>query len=260
MSYKLGIFSWYGYNTHLKKRLKLIKETGFDSTMIWWGDEKAFEDLKPEKIVEVCKDIGLEIENIHVPFDECNKIWSSDKKEREYIISKYKEWINDCRKFNIPVLVMHLSKGYEVKKFNKYGLDSIEETAAYAEKKRVKIALENTRNNILLYELFSRINMEYLGLCFDSSHAWLYEKEENEILKKLGSKIIAMHLSDNDKKVDRHWLKEDGLNNWEPMLKYLPKEIVNISLEVYPKEKISEELFLKKAFKMADEIKEKLKL
>ena len=109
-----------------------------------------------------------------------------------------------------------------------------------------------------MFDVFENINSDYFGLCFDSSHSWLYEKEENEVLKKLSEKLFCVHFSDNDKKEDKHWLKIDGQNNWYNMLKYFPKneKNVNISLEVFPKDDKNEIIFLEKAYKMANEIRD----
>jgi hypothetical protein len=41
-SYKYGLFSWYGFNTPLKERLKKIRDANFTATSLWWGDSKAF--------------------------------------------------------------------------------------------------------------------------------------------------------------------------------------------------------------------------
>ena len=260
MKRKLGLFSYYGFNTLLKHRLQNIKTIGFDSTMLWWGDELAFSEMKPEEIVNECQKIDLEIENIHIPYAEANKIWSDNNLDREKLFHKYLNWLNECRKYNINMMVMHISEGYDIKKTNNIGIIFIKELVEIAEKYNIKIAIENIRNNNLLFEIFEKIDSKIVGLCFDSSHAWLYENKQNEILKRLGSKIFAVHFSDNDKKNDKHWLKYDGLNNWDKMLQVFPKELehINISLEVVPKEDKNEIIFLEKAYKMAREIREKI--
>lgn len=177
MKRKLGLFSYYGFNTPLKDRLKNIKNIGFDSTMLWWGDKLAFSEMKPEEIITECQMLDLEIKNIHIPFIEVNKIWSGNSFERNQLYQKHINWLDDCHKFKIDMMVMHISKGSSIKKINNYGIQFIQELFKIAKNYNIKIAIENTKNNDLLFEIFENIDSNMLGLCFDSSHAWVNEEK-----------------------------------------------------------------------------------
>ena len=71
---KLGIFSWYGYNTPIPSRLQRIKEAGFDTTMLWWDDALEFKELTKAELVNTTRAHQLIIENIHVPFVSANDL------------------------------------------------------------------------------------------------------------------------------------------------------------------------------------------
>lgn len=36
---KTSTFAWFGYSLDINERLRLIKQSGFDGVMLWWGDE-----------------------------------------------------------------------------------------------------------------------------------------------------------------------------------------------------------------------------
>ena len=255
-----GIFSWYGYDTPIRERFKKIKNAGFDSTMLWWGDDKAFFELdKDELIIEALK-AELIIENIHVPFLKANDIWSEDDKIRNELIARYKEWLNDCSYYNVPLMVVHISKGYDISEPNAYGIQSIEALLDEAEKLNVKIALENTRNNYLLEYLMEKMKSDKLGICYDTSHAQLFGDKDFNLLDKFKEKIFCFHISDNDGIDDKHWNIGKGVINWEAFIDKFPLNYKDtISLEVTPQ--FNDELedhFLQEAYKSIDNIEIKI--
>ncbi len=91
----LGISSWYGYNLPLATRVNQIRNAGFDSTMVWWGDEVAFQDGPKDRIIEIVRNSGLLIENIHVPFEGCNNFWSDSENVRQGIMDSHYEWLEE---------------------------------------------------------------------------------------------------------------------------------------------------------------------
>ena len=247
---KKGIFSWYGFPTPIKMRFVLIKKAGFDSTMLWWGDGKAFAELEKSELVEEANKNCLLIENIHVPFENANDIWIDEKERRTAILDQYIDWIQDCSKFKIPMMVMHISKGYDIVKPTKNGLTAIEKLTREAENQDVKLALENTRNNTLLEYLLNNIHNKHLGLCYDTSHANLYGDDQFNLLEKYKKRLFCFHISDNDGKDDTHWQIGNGRVNWNAFIKKFPADYKGIiSLEVYPKtNEESEKAFLNEAF------------
>lgn len=68
----LGIFAWFGYEMPLKESLRLIKATGFDQVLLWWGEFEG--DIPLLKQPETVRRLGLEVENAHAPFQGCNTL------------------------------------------------------------------------------------------------------------------------------------------------------------------------------------------
>lgn len=251
----IGIFSWFGYVMSIQERLELIKKAGFDGVTIWWEDETGYIGGKKESFPNLVKENGLIFENIHAPFTKPNMLWSSLEYERRTEIDKYVEWIEDCAKYGIPMMVMHAVEGADYPKANKYGLMSIKEIVKRAEEYGVKIAVENTMAMSNLPYIFDNIQSPNLIMCYDSSHDMLHENSL-ELLKTYGIRLGATHISDNDGLKDRHWLPGNGGIDWDKIGKVFPSQSYKgfITLEVYPTEeelKLSPKDFLSKAYQQA---------
>ena len=250
---KYGIFSWFGFELPFSERLKLIKEAGFDSTSVWLGEE---EDLvkngKEHLIPELVRDCGLFFENVHAPFEHCNKIWSDDSGVRNDIKREYDSCISFCSRHNVPIVVVHISRGDDAPEFNKYGLDLIKEMVEYAEDLNVVVAIEHTRKSHYLDYIYSSIESPSLGFCYDSSHDFMCNPNPGAILRKWGHLLAATHLSDNDGISDKHWLPGEGNVDWKIVREHFPRDEYTgfFTLEVVPKTDAEEpaRLFLKRAF------------
>lgn len=250
--YLLGIFSWFGFVLPLPERLKLIKEAKFDATTIWWEDEVGTEKIKKEDMPKIVRDSGLVLENIHVPYEGCNNIWSDSYSSRKEALFKHLDWLSDCYKHNIPVMVMHITDGENLPLPNKYGIESINKMVRRAEEVGVILAVENINRVDYIDFVFNEIQSPNLGFCYDSSHDWMYSKNKVEILKKWDHLLVSTHLSDNDGIKDRHWLPGEGNIDWKKVCDNFPKvsytgfmtlETVSRSHEEKPSE------FLKNAYK-----------
>lgn len=70
-----AIFTWFGYLINIDERLKLIKNAGFDSVILWWTDEFHSIEGAKEKQPELAHKNGLKVENVHLPFTNINTLW-----------------------------------------------------------------------------------------------------------------------------------------------------------------------------------------
>jgi len=250
---KLGIFSWFGFVMPLPERLRMIKDAGFDGASIWWEDEEWPFIIRKQDMPQMVEDAGLVLENIHVPFNDSNDLWSEDTDARKNIVRKHVEWLNDCARLNIPLMVMHIIEGEDPPAPNKYGIESMSYLARAAEDLGVKIAVENTHRYDSVIFLLSEIKSKHMGFCYDSSHARLRQHKNGLLLKDYGGRLFATHLSDNDGLFDRHWLPGNGIINWDELMASFPEDYEGFfTLETVATEeekKLGPEKFLMKAFK-----------
>lgn len=258
----LGIFSWIGFDLPLQERLALIKKTGFEATTLWWEDKEA--GLPKESTPGMVRDFGLYLENIHVPYENCNDFWNNRLTAREKLIKDHLIWLEDCAKYDIPIMVMHISRGSNLEIPNKYGVESLNKILQYAEELGITIAIENTRRMDYFDLVLEEYNSRNLGICYDSSHDWAFSKEKTLILEKWGKRLVCLHLSDNDTLEDRHWLPGDGLVDWDLVAANLRRNGYSgcLIMEVYPKQDEKWETpaaFLEKAFQRINWVKNKLR-
>jgi len=234
MKNPLGIFSWYGFILPFEERITLIKEAGFTATSLWWEDEDAPFPMKKESMPRLVRDKGLLLENIHVPFNDSSALWSEDESVRTEIVQSHIQWLQDCAKFSIPRMVMHLTEGDNPPVPNRQGLRSMEELVNVAEELGVTIAIENTRRTDNVPYVLRHVQSTPLGFCFDSSHHRLTDKDFT-LLKDYGDRLVATHLSDNDGLHDRHWLPGHGIINWDEVARAFSKTYEGcLTLEAYP--------------------------
>lgn len=244
----------------LPERLKFIKEAGFDSTIIWWENEQGCPEIPKEDMPRMVKDAGLFLENIHVPYNNSNDLWSENSSVRSSIVKQHLEWMEDCARFDIPTMVMHLTGEYDVPKPNKYGVESLSMLTRKAEELGVKIAVENTNPTEGVEFILSEISSKQLGLCYDSSHAQLYGGGKT-LINRFKDRLISTHLSDNDGRGDRHWLPGNGIIDWSSFCQNFPHKHYKgfLTLEVCPtKEERScgPQEFIQKAFESISWINE----
>lgn len=259
-SYLVGIFSWFGYVLPFPKRINLIKKAGFDATTIWWEDEEGDSITEKNEMPHIIRETGLYLENIHLPFNDSSALWSENREERERTVKNHLNWLNDCAKYNIPMMVMHLTEGEFHPVPNSYGIRSLTKISQEAENLGVKVAIENTQRDDNVQFILSEINSPNLGMCYDTSHDWLNSKIKIKILKDYGTRLFATHLSDNDGLKDRHWLPGNGLIEWEKIGETFPTDTYEgcLTLEIYPREdefSLTPDKFLEKAYQRVSWVK-----
>lgn len=207
-----GIYYWFGYQIESRERFKLMKEAGFDYAALWWGDEFADYDVDINLLPSMAREVGLEVENVHAPYQDTNYIWT-DCIDAEDIVKRYVNCIMDCSRHSIPTVVIHLSSGNTPPPVSQIGLQRIKYLVETAENKNVNVALENTRKIEYLEYVFSNIQSDRLGFCYDSGHENCFSPGA-DLLSKYGSKLMALHLHDNDGSDDQHNIPGEGTIDW----------------------------------------------
>ena len=260
--YPMGIFSWFGFVLPFQERIRLIKEAGFTATSIWWEDEDTPWQIKKENMPQLVRDMGLLLENIHVPFNESGALWSEQKAVRSDIIHSHIQWLEACAEYQIPIMVMHLTEEGNHPAPNAYGLESLLQLVKVAEELKVTIAIENTQRSDNVPYVLDIIESNYLGFCYDSSHYNLTDKQDFYLLEKYGERLVTTHLSDNDGLKDRHWLPGHGVIDWAMVAKYFPESYQGcLTLEAYPTSeelKESPQIFLKRAYQRVKQVRDLL--
>lgn len=249
------MFSWFGYPMSFEERIDLIKGAGFEATGFWLGPE---EELVAREKVDMLPDLirsrGLFLDYVHAPDIGCNDVWAQSDEKREKWIRTYGSYIDLCEKHSIPILVIHVSqsKGEQPGSPTEEGFTALGELVKIAEDSGVKIAIENTMQPALLDRIFTRIQSDHLGFCYDTSHDFLYSSRPGKLLAQWGHRLLVIHLGDNDGVFDRHWLPGLGVLNWKEIACWPPLKTYkgSLTLEVFSKnqEKESPSAFMASAY------------
>jgi len=251
---KSGIFNWFGYVLPIEDRLKMIKEAGFDNVMLWWEDEDYpyFRDKK--NFVSLAKEFGLGVDNIHLPYEDCNLLWSDKTSEREAHVNEVIKYLEGCKSSGAEKVVLHTNRSSLSDVDYKNGYKSFDKIINFAEDIKIKVAVENTRKFNYTEFILNEFNSKYLGFCYDSSHDFIDGESKGEILNKWKNRLFCVHLSDNDGTDDKHWLPRKGIVDFKSIVSTIKTTSCDsLSMEVYPSEeekKLSPVEFLKIAYEV----------
>lgn len=249
----IGIYDCFGYDLPFSERYKLIKNAGFDCVMLWWSD-KFGRGAGYREDVDFARNAGLIVENIHAPVHEQEHLSMNDK-DGENVYQSYLQCINDCDKYGIPTVVIHLPSNDNP--INDIGLKRIKAMVCQAEKCGIKIAFENLDNVQNLELVLKAFQSPSVGFCYDSCHHINYAPQY-DLLEKYGNRLCALHLHDNGGKNNQHQLPFDGNIDWEAVVKKIALTGYTGATSLEPMnwdyEDISIQEFLERAFQKAKKL------
>ena len=238
--------------------LDTIKECGFNNVFLKWYDEDW--SISQFQQAEYCKKIGLNITFAHLGYQNVSYIWSPDKVYDSFV-DRYCNDLDDLKKYDINLAVMHTSGRKQLFTINEIGLNRFKAIVEHAYKLGITIAFENTSfKQDLEYLLDNLKDYDNVGLCFDSGHYHVYFKDDFDLIK-YKDRIKCIHLHDNDGLSDQHIIPFDGNINWNNIMKQL--DICNykgpLTLEVLYSDLYSDKISIKEFYTKAYQSMNKLK-
>lgn len=256
-----GTTTFNGYPRPMEERFASYKRAGLNSILLWWGND---ETPDREGRVQLAKKYGLVIENVHATTDGLNMLWS-DGEDGEETLSELLAEIEDCAKYGIQTIVLHLTNGSNPPAVNDIGIARIEKMIALAEEKRVRLAFENVRISEHLKYVLDNYDSPYVGMCYDSGHEH-YWTQDVDWLSLYGKRIFAIHLHDNAGDKDTHLIPFDGTIDWDLKMRQIAKSSYTGTLTIEAEYNASGvyaeqgfEAFLLKTYKAGEQLEELLK-
>ncbi|PKP57633.1 hypothetical protein CVT91_10175 [Candidatus Atribacteria bacterium HGW-Atribacteria-1] len=187
-----------------------------------------YEDYrKVDLLAEKLKGFDIRVYSMHMPggkvdisqVEEGSRVWSIREIEKAGL---------SLSKLGGKILVIH--PGGEVKgdrdRRIKKSLESLEELLDFCKKRGLKLALENTLPGGIgdkieeLRILENKFNSPLMGICLDTGHINI-EGNPIEAIKKIGPKLIHLHIQDNLGQNDNHFLPGKGNINWRKLTNLL---------------------------------------
>ena len=198
--------------------------------------------------------------SFHGPYFEVEATSPLDSEAHRIMIEAYRDAFELYNAFSAESIVMHTNQKIKLSEDNTQlqnnAIETIKEIGEMARAKGVNLLVENVGNrftgNVLFpYEefigLFDRIP-EHIGCLIDVGHAFHNGWDVVELVERLGSRIKAYHLHNNDGEHDTQRLmftegQYYSVEDWKKLFIAMEKYSPNASwiLEYAPGEQISEE-------------------
>jgi sugar phosphate isomerase/epimerase len=165
---------------------------------------------------------GLKVQSLHARFGYVS-ISALDEKVRAVSLAELLcelEFMcalgGGCFVVHSGGLVLHEEKRPEHFRLCRESLNILADACAA---RGVRLALEFLPRSCLgntcdeLLQLIEGIDHGTLGVCLDTNHANI-GRDLTEATRALAGKIVAIHVSDNDGLVERHWFPYQGVIDW----------------------------------------------
>ena len=205
---KLGInMNCFG-EIDIDLQIKLMQENGFEATFV-----KA-ENPRMEAMMQAIGKAGIICESTHAPVGkELNDLWSEGE-AGEVMLNRQLRTVDDCAKYEIPVMVMHLSSGVPAPRINDIGYERFQTLVDYADAHGVKIAFENQR--YLANLAFALEQFPTAGFCWDVGHEGVFANNRR-YMPLFGHLLTQLHVHDNfgPGTWDVHIIPYDGSIDYE---------------------------------------------
>lgn len=176
---------------------------------------------------------NIKVHSYHLPFSPENgfDISLSDKAKMDHAVDEFKLSLDAMIYLGGKIAVLHpggtINSSKEKEERYKNSRENIGRLLEYCEKIGVKLAVENMPSGKMgervsdIHDLISGFDSEYIGICFDTSHANMTSGDAPNEIKKCSDKLFTIHVSDNNGKKDQHYLPFSGNIDWPSFWKEL---------------------------------------
>jgi len=186
-----------------------------------------------DKMGELGAKLGLEFSQSHSHFYNVCLDNLEDREWREELVRRS---IIGSGKLGVKWMVLHAgtdnTMGYSAETSKRRNLEYFKPHIEFAKKHNVGIAIENlfdpnalmrkyTATTEELIDLVDTLNDPMVGICWDFGHANLVGIDQNISLRKIGKRLKATHISDNNGVKDEHLLPFYGNIEWDPIMQTL---------------------------------------
>lgn len=228
----------------MKGSLKLIKELGFDCADITFQVCGNYSKMIPyfmnKNYLKRAKELKEYADKIKLPLVQAHAPFPSHKDNATY---NYWEWkkilktIEICGILKIKHLVIHPWNDYS----DEVNINFYKRLLPYAKKANVIMCVENmwrwnnekdcarpcscsfakSFNNII-----DGMNSKYVKACVDIGHAEMFTHmnySAKKMLIEMNKRVVCLHVHDNDKNKDRHWIPFRGVINYQDVAHALNK-------------------------------------
>ena len=222
---KLSIWSSYYMESGPEGSVKRFIENGIYCSEL--SDEHGLELLsRSDNFLKTAKEFSNFLKENNFEISQ-GHLWLKIKIcSDETAIQKLYSWVDMYEAIGIKNMVLHcdnmvnssLSRNEKIEK----NIEKLRLLAEHIKDKDVTICLENLRPHSpededlldrsaddLIY-IIDRIGSDKFGICLDTGHLNLTDRNPREFILKAGNKLKALHIADNQGETDQHLMPLNG--------------------------------------------------
>jgi len=215
--------------------LRLLYETGVRSAELSYDNFIRFREVSWSsmwsEVIDVSKGLGINVGVAHLPYGDIIDSAVHSDHLAEKSIRRLSEWLDFYSKLGVEVAVIHIPY-MPYREFEREAKSRIirflSEVSRKAFNNSIALAVENrlergSYGSSLedIVEIVKLIGLDGVGVCLDVGHAVINGWNLREAFSRLGSRIIATHLHDNDGMHDYHRPPFEGVTDWEALIPLL---------------------------------------
>ena len=216
---RTSISTTFNYDIPIEEQLLLIKQSGFTHLSLGmnYAHSRILEEAGLERLADLIAEIGLQVDTVHgYDLDQEDTLEINEKIAKAAV------------RLGAPIVVLHCSafwfpeEAFDEKK--RIVSPRIKALEKIAEKYHIRFALENVvpgEPTRLCEEMVRLGNPEYIGFCFDSSHDQIDGPNSMDLLNRMKSRLIAVHMSDRIKEFVDHVVPGEGFIHFEEIIPLL---------------------------------------
>jgi sugar phosphate isomerase/epimerase len=165
------------------------------------------------KLREKGEKLGLRYEFIHAPFKGVNAMWVESEGTQTFM-DAIMHSIDNAAACDVPMIILHASSTWTPPAMTDAGFARYDTLIAHAEKKGVKVAIENLRRKEYYTALLERYkDCAHVGFCYDNGHEHWCSPEFPHI-ERYADKLLCTHIHDNYYNKDLHVMPFTGDIDW----------------------------------------------
>jgi sugar phosphate isomerase/epimerase len=209
--------------------LRLIAEAGF-THLHWchhWNSDFLYARSEVEQLTRWFSELNLALLNIHGSSGREKCWYAPEAYRREAGVELVRNRLEMAAQLGGDVVIMHaiLEPEADPDAFWDALFRSLDELEPVARALGVRIAVENLNDTghwAIIAHILESYAPDYVGLCYDSGHG---NKGEDGLshLERLGDRLIAVHLHDNNGLADQHLIPFTGTLDWSRLASILSR-------------------------------------
>lgn len=239
----LSIGTTFNYAIPLKEQLPMIRAAGFTHISLGGGDlaHSNYLDADGRKALnKFMSGFGMKICSLHVPFRAGVDISLPERGPSAAGRELIRQCIDAAEELAAGVVIFHPGPDHAEHDPRRKGMlaGQVIKLIEHIGNRPIRLAVENVRNEALNRALggsLDAVSDPRYGLCYDTSHDNLAARPMG-ILLEYGTRLIAVHVSDNRGEKDDHLLPFEGVIDWKKFcgifarLKYTGKFLLEVEM------------------------------